>query len=464
MNKVLFIAGTALVAATALVTPKIIATQVEQPVVGLVNLLNQTPEYTASVAQFDTGWFSSRAIINVGLSPDMFATLFGEQPEEGLPLSVPLTLDITHGPVVLDDNGLIGAAGLTISYQGDELDKLTWDKAAPFFQISGVLGIGGSLTFSDQIPAFSFDDGASAVEFSGYRGQGKYQNDSVSHQGQVTRVTLNGPGAEVTLNDIRMDGTIFNNVMQIFATNDLNLDGGLSIANLVITDGEDQSNTSVDGIALRLNNKVADDTKLSDMNVSYMIKAIEASDFNLQDVEINMAVSQFSQQLFQEFQYVVDQTNMTGDPAPLMAFTQENLVEMLKGSPEMAITKIHAKLKDGQLDGNARAKINAIDAVPANILDHQFWRTKAELEAGLKIDESVATYIATEYIRNQMLMNGAVDEARLEEIATVAAERAPILIDNLIQQGMLIKHEQQYVLDFAMLDGKMMLNGTQLPF
>lgn len=468
MKKVLILAFV-LVLAAALIGPKIVGSQFATGIENTVQAINKNPSYSASISSMESTWFSTKAVVNVALTmPDM-SDVTGQAP---LDFSVNVDVMGKHGPFIFSDGFAIAWLRSVVQTQSPELPaNLLLPNNDPFYQFKGLTGLFGSTTYRDSIAAIEYTDPKTngVVSFTGLKGKGELNSDSIDYVGAAD-------GLQMTVEDtLSLD--IQNIVLDVNAAESItNLmtqglyDSSSSLSIDLISFNDMTENTEVRIVDTKMN-ATSDYDKSNDLggvSINTNIASVDAPDMNLTDLNTLIEVKNLQAKFilaYQEFsnKLMENAANPSQLEADMNAFVDTYLLEQLQAKPEYNFTNISGKVNGSEFKGNIMSTVTDIQELPESIDDKAFWMQHVLVTSELTMAEDAAQFFASLMISQQLSANPnfiALSEEEQEQIMTQQIEGT---LQGLTQQGMLIKEDEVYKLNFSLEKGIALLNGNQIP-
>lgn len=448
MKKIFAVIAFALVA-VCLITPKFIAPKFQEQVITLVDKINKTPGYTANIESTESSWFGSKYVIAFGLDLGMYEGIRQNESNE-----VELVLDAQYGPILFAGQGLVGLYEAKLQVLGDEQrDLLTWDEAAPLYQLSAVGGFDSSIKIEDTIPAFS--TAQEELTFSGYKGEGEITSDTFSYEGLLAQVNRDDPYQPVKMENITLS-------MQLEAGIETMLEGGFyngntkfSIDSLVV--GKD---ITASDLSVLIEIALDDETQLGAMKIGYLAKEFAYNEYQVSDLTLMTELTKFSNQFF------IDYTSFDGSlvdknlsPEELLAeqltFVENNLEELLSHQPEFNITDFSVSFPEGSFNATLTSKLDdTYTPTLEELLIPEFWLYNVLVDASIEADHTLISNLAERFLANQM--RTTIDSPDVKQ-------QAQIIINNFQQQGFFFLDGDQYRSEISLKGGELDINGRPFP-
>lgn len=191
MKKSALVLGSLLVVGV-IAAPKIVGYKISSSVNEVVDTINQTPGYSATVTTMDSGWFTTTANIEVTVDASKLATILDVK--NGNP-SLQIVLDASHGPFLGGESAGLGWAVWSVDVAGDSLREIAdWEQGTSLYHMEGSAGLLGSVNYSQIIPAFTVETAIddTTVNFSGH--QGAYSGSDMAYNSvDGTDITVTSP-------------------------------------------------------------------------------------------------------------------------------------------------------------------------------------------------------------------------------------------------------------------------------
>lgn len=463
MKKGLIASAVAMTVAGALIAPHFIGQQIEQLVNEQVAQLNQQAGYQASVKEYQRGWFDAKAVIQVHF--DMHQL----DPAADMP-AFPvfnINLALTHGPVVLSSQGLLGLSAWQADVAADTLrEKLSWAEDKPIYRLSGVSGLFGGHSFSDQMPAWRFQEkDNSQIQFSGYQGSGEILSQSMYYSGKAQSLLGEENGERrLAFNELQIDMHADVGLATMMEGGFYDSKTRISLAQLLISvPGTEIGEVDASGLAIEVKSSRNADKGTGNMELAYLADNIAVAGQQASDLVMQVQLQDINEGVLMEYQKLA-RTGDAADPQTMMQFIEENLPIALLDSPALNLSKLSGNLPMGKFDGyiNSRIKLQD-DAMDSDWMYREFWLSNLLVDAQLNADKEVLLFVAKQQMLGQMqgaILAGQIDEEQAEQMA---AERAPMMLEMLQQQGLLVETPEGYQSTFSLKQGEALLNGEPMP-
>ncbi|MEM9384478.1 MAG: DUF945 family protein [Pseudomonadota bacterium] len=489
------------VAALIAVPPALIGPQVEEQVQIGIAQASDNPVASIRLTEYTRGWFGAEGRIVVQAREEYLDAVLAERAAEesaqdsqaaasmeevraSLLEPVEFDLDIAHG-ALLFQNGLgLGAASAVLTLEDtfkEDLPELEMDG-----EVTSTMRVAfdRSVDFAFDIPSFELrfeppDEPAGEVQFLGLASSGRY--DTVASE-VVYAATM--PLLSVKIGDnvvISVDNTAFEGTGQEL-TEDVWLgDFNWTTAQMRISAVDEDAGDTYDLLMERFNSNMAvdqdKDSNLLFVEMGYSIDHMVAEEyeggFNLPITVRNIPV-----ETMQGYMSLLD------DPAAAAAFEDdtapvtEKLTEQLLGifepwlaaSPELRVGPAKVDLPDGTLNvdmrvlvsGDEFSKVGIAAMADPNVLGQVL---SATLDASVPVAqaESLAKWVLTDQITSGMAGQPPEYQLTPEQAAEMAAQQAPGMLSELVQQGIIEREGDNYTAAIKVKDGSVDMNGLVLP-
>ncbi|MFQ3248208.1 MAG: hypothetical protein ACI9O6_000010 [Glaciecola sp.] len=458
----------AAIAIVGLVAPKFTGSAINEGLDNFIASVNSAPGYTATIESRETSWFSSSAVVKVGIDPAMFADLgLSDSDMENFEnLSAKVNVTAQHGPF-LSLNGL----GLGLSAWKAEVDEsvfrefLTYAEDEKFYSVKGGVNLFGSASFEDKMPSFSViseDNDGEEIAVSGWSGQGTFSSSNASYSGLTESVTLIAEGVTFEIKAITLESKIEGDWMAAMRSEFYDSAGQFGIESISFDMPMMDTNVKLDNLLIDVLTEKSEDGKLMDIDMDYSIKSIDMPDFSGRDLLIKSEINNIEQAFAKAYQ------EASAKPAQMEQAMAEiietKLLPQLQASPEFNITEMSGKVGEGNFSGMFMGKVTGVDALPQPIDDPAFWASKAVVDSKLKLDKAMALWLGQQVVTSQIQSNPNAAGMTDEEIKAVAAQQVDGMIEMFTQQGMItVTADGEYEMTFTMQDGQAVLNGNPIP-
>lgn len=456
------------IAVVGLVAPKFTGNGINEGLDNFIATLNTAPGYTATIESRETSWFSSAAVVKVGIDPTMFADLdlASADMQNFEDISATINLTAQHGPF-LTLNGL----GLGLSAWKAEVDEsvfreyLAYADDKRFYSVAGNVSFFGGLSFEDSMPKFTVipqDGGNESVSFSGWNGKGSASSDGATYAGVTDLVAVSADGVTFEMKSMTLKSSIEGDWTAAMKGDFYNSTGEFGITSINLDMPMFDSKATLDKLLINVKTEKSEDGNLMDMDINYAIESIEAPQFSGRDLVVKSEINNLERAFFKAYQ------EASANPAQMeqaMAdIIETKLLPQLQASPEFNITEMSGKVADGNFSGKIMTKVTGINSLPEPLEDPTFWASKTVVDSKLKLDKAMALWVGEQVVISQIQADPNAAGMTNEEIKAIAAEQVEGMIGMFAQQGMItVNADGEYEMTFTMQDGQAMLNGNPMP-
>jgi uncharacterized protein YdgA (DUF945 family) len=459
----------AVLIAAIVIVPKFVSTKVTGVVNDFTAEISKINGYDANVVEFNEGWFSSNGKIIFTID---LATVAPDNEYEADQQTVEIDLDFTstHGPVFFGPAMGVGLANWTLVYSGDNLrNTLSFDQEANFYQLTSTYGLFGHGTVHDSFVAFTaeMDDDESTLNFSGYQGEGTYSSDSLSYKGLNESFTATGETGEMSIDKTSLKMEVSGSFIGAMA-GAIN-DSKVSIKIGSITFFEPEVTDAIflmQDMSFVIDSDVNDDKTLLALTQNFSVSKMTAMDYEMNDLTFNYQVNNVSVPFFVEYQKFAQTLSAVSEDDMEMqsvAFFQQNAPLILQADPQLKITNFSGSLPEGEFSLIGDVQLSGIEALPEEMEDPQFWITHLTANAEVLADKGVALLLATNYMNSQLAQNPQTAGMTPEELQEIAEQQSPMMVDALVEQGLLVDKDEKLTLIFTLKDSQAILNGNPIP-
>lgn len=446
-------------------SPYFIGAQAESNVREYVQLFDQEqPGYSAEVVSFERGWFSSNAVIRVGLD---LATLLADPTAESV--ATDIDLSIQHGPVLTDNGFSAGLAAWQAKVSGAGLEAyVEWDQQQPLYLQQGTVSLGGTATYQDYIPRLASTEAIPELNFalSEYRGDGSYQSETLAYQGNYEQLTMNIADAyAVELNAMVIEAVGNADLRTMIAGDFYPLDMTFTIGQTQVSAAEESLFTMsqlTSDIALQ----VSEDGSLAHVHMGYGAEQVVAGGIEVTAIRSHTEINNISKPFIDAYLDVIKDTVGEEDPEVLVQ-AMTNLVEthkeaLLMAQPEFAISDMGFTMEQGTMNASMRMGLAELEQVPAQ-LNEQFVMENMQATAHMDIAKPLAVWLAKTYVITMLEANGQAAQMDAEQLEQMATQQAAMMLNSFATQGLLKSEGDAYVLDVELAKGLLNLNGQSMP-
>ncbi|MCB5160717.1 DUF945 family protein [Marinomonas algarum] len=446
--KKLIIALIAALISACLILPKVIASKHQDAITKMIDKLDSTPGYKATLVSTQSAWFGSFNTVDIAFDLGDI-----DHSARGKTITATLNLDTQYGPLLFSEQGLIGLYETQVRFDGQEQRSyLEWDATQPLYQLSVLTGLSGKTQLNDQIPPFSTLD--NALSFSGYAGEGVIGDDTFTYYAGAEQLTITDRGESLvakgftfsidlaaSLNDI-MQGGFYDGV----ASTQLD---SLTAAGIL----------DLSGLSINMKTALDSETNLGYLELGYLLDDLLFKDFTASDLVFVSQLNNLNNDFFLNYNQAIKKTgtnNASNDVYDNLAvFLQNNVGSLLASQPEFNISSFSGVLAGGNFNANLSSKLANTEAPTLDEMTQPgFWLYNTIASAKVEMDASLAHVAAEQFLASKM--RSSANSLRVKR----DAER---MISQLIEQGLIKQQGEQYSSEFSLEKGQGNLNGNVFP-
>jgi uncharacterized protein YdgA (DUF945 family) len=275
---------------------------------------------------------------------------------------------------------------------------------------------------------------------------------------------VNSAFGKFELNQWSVDSKIQGNLMDAMAGNFQNSTMSMQIQDTTFEQATDQAKTAITEIGMHVNSKFDEATSLLDTEINFSLKELTTADLNLSSVSVNTEINNLKEQFFQAYQTLMNQ--LSKEPEKMQEnlddFMQTELLGQLQAEPEFNISSFQAKINQGNITGSLNSKLEQITKLPDAIESPVFWLQHLMVTGQINVDKSAALWLAIDTIKSQIKSDPSATQMTDDEIAAIAAQQAPAMLQGIQQRGIFTETATGYQLQFSLADGQALLNGDPM--
>lgn len=345
-------------------------------------------------------------------------------------------------------------------------EYLTLPEGSDFiYSAKGILGLFGTLSYSDAVPALSFTDPQSGITLTttGWQGSAQLASDKMDYetrQAMSLEVSIMG-NSIASFNNISVSADLESGLMQAWEQPLYNSVASFAIDTITIVDPASKEETNLSGIVMDSITSYDNTSELGDILVSTKVASFVNSAVAMQDIQFDFEMANLQASFFKAYQKLAEDMMNTPEQTEsiVQAFMQDAALAQLKVNPEINLPVIKAIVNESKIDGYANTKLAGIQTLPDNLEDAKFWADHAVVDAKLAIEEDAALFIAELILKSQLAANPQFAVMSEEEQQALIAQQSLATINAFVQQGILSETEAGYEITFSMENAEALLNG-----
>lgn len=384
-------------------------------------------------------------------------------------------LDVQHGPVNLAKGMHMGLATIQM-----EMDS-TSGKLAEIQQMLGVpyllrgdaqVGFDGSFAFQAEIPPMAQTESEYSFEFSGFNYDGYFgrADRSVTASGGSELLSIMSNNGQISIEDIELtaDTRMLSGYLWSGSTS-------VDLGELHIRSMDSAVASSVDllGLGFDVDIALGESTDKLTIATVYRLAAMHGlPDTDLANVAAGVRLRNIDRQAIEDYIRVAQDVGF-GDPGAMPQALREMRtigVKILRGSPGLDLSPFEFVLNGQPFTASLGIDFDGA-SIPAAIDITNGGDDPGMLIAAISASgqvtgsEFLATSIATNILRQQIAQGIPPDaEITADDIDAAANQQAGMMIDGMIQQGLIRRVKGQLKTDFSYADGQLFVNNVPIPF
>ncbi len=472
MKKVILVL-VVLIALLALGLPRIIGGSTQSNLEAHIARLDENPMLAIRVAEYDRGWFSSRARVEISPDENYIAMMAaGAQADADVDAdivemlaeqAISVEVDLAHGPIAVADGVYFGMSKIHARLDDSDptVAMVTDELGIPYLaELDGRVSYGGTFSFTSNIPPIEYLDESGQLSFSGLTVDGTLSGPDLRLDGNAERLLVDADGATATIEDFTLaaDSQRINHLLWAG-------DFSATLARVSIVESLTGSGAvEIDGLRMDGDVDVDETGELLDATVTYAADSVTVpqEELALSDSEFTVRLENLSVQALTDYYDIVLNMDVT-DPAAAAMALPPVLGRLLEKNPSVAFDPIRFTLNDESfVAGVSLRTVNGdqggIDLSNPMVLLGMF-EASATLTAAKPLLERLATQAA-------MAQLGTLDESQIppdQDPESMAEAQTQLMIATFLGQGYIIDDGQNYTTEIEYSNGEVRVNGMPLP-
>ncbi|MEM6638331.1 MAG: DUF945 family protein [Pseudomonadota bacterium] len=393
------------------------------------------------------------------MSPEFRAEFVGYMTE-----GLPLRYTMTHGPVLFDRGFGFGAndARVTVGDVDWASEAKEFLEVDELFLVEGRTGFTGNGSFDFSMPAFDIEDEDSSgtMMSAGVTGSGTWHQGKRLLNAEFTAPKFAFKDPEANL---AVDNAVFN-VSSTLPVNGVSLGTTSMHFGTIAMTFDEGDDVIMDGFRMDAEVSEKDGGKLLDMVTTLAMPNATFGEDKVSDFKIVMQMNDIDKDAANRFQEWAN--NVSEDD-----FNEQEMNELLhnvlsKGMfvaiPEMNITVNGDSMSMTSGVRTDAAKVPDLDGF--FLMDIPMWMEILSGDLNFSADESLALNMATATLVSQ-LVEQIPPEQEMDpaELGALAEQQAPMFLDTLVQQGMIVRTDSGYEGTYGYENGIIKLNDIEAP-
>ncbi|MCH1924259.1 YdgA family protein [Shewanella sp. C32] len=464
--KKLLLVGAVVVAGAVVATPKYASSRFEQQMQDVIAQLNAAPGYKVTILSNEQGWFSAKTQLALAVDLAQLPQFANDPIAADLPqLQTDVTLDTKFGPLLFDENGLFGLYSSSAAIAAEPLRKyLTWDAEQPLYKLVVTSSLTNSLQVHDEITAanFSDDTGRLTFKFSGYEGDGSWSGKTLHYAGNIDSLTSEGE-FDAAIKDIKIELTADTDLAGALA-------GDLYASSTTFTAGSFTSDYfNAAKLLIKAANTIDSKNDTSSIQARYELAEAHYQDININNMMLSMDINNIDNGFLRDFQQLIEDGYRAGQDTEavqmqMASLIEQKLPELLKKSPQLNF-ELGAEVPEGKLSAKLDSSIADItqQVTAQQLTDKFFWLQHLKAHLNANADKGMATFISNVVLKEQLAYSPQFAQMSADEQKQMLDSQSGVVLDQLIQTGMLQEKDGKLVLEAAIEQGQTTLNGNPIP-
>lgn len=461
MKKVILVA--AAVAAGSSIFSKYVSEETFNQAQEMASKLSQSPGYTVSWTKYEKGLFGSQGELSVLI--DLAEALPESDSEAEFPVfELKFDVDMQHGPLLYKNGFGFGTLSweAVLNDQSEFFMSMTTQNSEALYSNIGQMGFMGSVEFTELMPSFTAQIGkndSDTLQFDGYQSVGKTIGDKLVYQGGLEKIALTSDVFNIDFINLNVDFTYEGDISDSLNGSLYNSDAKFVLGSVNFSGPE---TVTLKNLAVTGKSVVNETSGNAEMSTVQSIGELTFGEENFTDITIDSTIKNYSAEFNKEYYSFINNINSISPEEAEGAF-QNLAVAFLESDPELIINNIGFKTTEGEFTTVSNIKMGTVNPDQLNFMDQTFWINNAIVDFNMVSDKSLANSIAKKIMVNQLQSNPQTAEMETTQIESIAAQQAPMMINNFVTQGLIQETDTQYKFSFQLDSGEALLNDQPFP-
>lgn len=454
-------------AAILLVSPYGLGMLAESNIRERVAIMDRNPNLSVAVTSHESGWFQSRATVEVTPSGFYAQALAAQDPEFEAVFAnfrLPFVVELGHGPILTLNGFGIGsyAVRATLDSETEWVASAMSALDAPhLIELRGRAGFLTGFDFEGDVPPFEVNDGDATLTFAGLMFSGHTNGTDLSFDASSEHFVVQAPLMSLTLEGLGATGdyelrpgTVSLGEAEISVDRFTVINPLLGADDLFAASGFGLSGYS------RLN-----DNENIDFGATYRadsLAALASPEFS--DIAVGINMANLSSSAYERLYGMADQLQTTSDPAILALQMLPIINDFIAAGPSISLDPVRFSMDGGDFDARIEVTVVPSGLPPGGLMNLMNPSTllsaftgELELESSRPLLQELVSLGLEEQMGAQL--NGLSED----EIDTIMAQQAEQAIAFAVAQGMLVDNGATYSTIVDYRDGVATVNGNPLP-
>ena len=431
--------------------------------------------FETRIADYDRGWFDTRARVEVGINPNYLATIMGGEPDPMMMMmfggfTLPVIIDVAHGPVLFDDGLGVGTAAVH-AYVDPASDLAMLAEqflGMPYvFDFRGRGSFGNGFRYEREVPPVDLALPDVSVTSTGITFSGLYQRGSTDIEAELANISLQSPFASGILESLRFTS----NTKRSSPTS---LPIGAVVFALARVSFSDPlqgaaASFAIENAGFRSSIEEDETGEMVGLEAVYSVDRVSVpNQFELSDAELGIRLTNVDRQTAEEFYQLSQQLSgsQMSDPNAVIAALDPIAARLIAGKSEILLDPVQFSMNGGSFDGSVTLAINPAALPTGSLSDLQDQAVAMRaLSASIEVeaDKSLVQNLAAMFMPVQNLTNPDGTPMTPEQIQAQQTAQLSLILLALSAQGMLVDSGTAYSSSIRLENGALTANGQPLP-
>jgi hypothetical protein len=320
--------GTILIA--LLVVPKFVGNKISESLSSTISIIDKNPVYHAKIITESSTWFSSQAIIEIGI--DIVQP--GVQYIDSAALTFQVAISAQHGPIIIcgDSPGLQWASWQATISADSLRETLIFAEDKAFYEAKGQLDLLGTTHYQDIMQAFTYagEGLLTRAEFSGLQGVGAISKDHYIYSSKIAEISLENAEFTNKMQALYLNIDAQTNLQAILQGNLYNGSSSVGLGSFEVVDVADSASTTISKLDLSTLSNVDDKNNMGNFQIVISSAAYQSPSTTGRDFAMTIELNHISAKFLNAYQTFYSQI-IEQDPEHVIELTQEfiqgNLLE-----------------------------------------------------------------------------------------------------------------------------------------
>ncbi len=427
----------------------------------------QEGSLTATLLSYERGWFSSRAKIELKLSPRYLAQLQaldpaapkGAAPDQ----SATLLVDFAHGPIVIGNGLFFGLSETVARLDPETVGELERRVGVPyFFRFRGRTSLLGNIAFDAQMPPVHLVLDDTELDFSGAVLAGTLRARHLVSSLEVGSITFQTPAGALGLRNLTagVDAEIRSRYVMP-GTLELTLEHAM-IADTATA----EPLFEVSNLKARSDSMLDPSSTQLEIGMSYSLDSLTAEGMLLTEADLGIAAHKLDVEAMERYFDGAARLAAAGqstDRAEVLAALSPVIARGLAAGPSLVLDPVHFRFNDEPFDARLELAADSTALPPVGAVDLEdpsLWLSVLRSAATIEMSKALARQLAVLVVQLQLASSGDLPP---EQWRPLAEAQAGLVLATLTSQGLLQTAGDSYRTDLDVADGLLTVNGRPMP-